>query len=1162
MKRFASMLTAFALVITTLLSSVSAFTFDEKTYLSDLTPVNSTIGWGSLHMDASVDGNPITLLNEKGEKAVYEKGIGTHCDSVITYNISEYTAKGYNVFDCIVGMDAECLPDVGSAIFSVSVDGDVVYTSDSIRTDGAAQQITVDITDAKELKLSATAAINGFAHADWADAKIGKSSDIAFDHTKYQLVNKGESWLNIGESADIDVNSVNGDVTTNLESENKVTYVSSDTSVVTVDAQGKVTAVAGGGAVITATYTDGENSGTFTASFYVAGGGIAVSSPDDNIKAEIYLDNNGAIKYAVAFGNEIVINQSNMGINTSIGDFRTGLTYVKDSTEKIEETYYMHSGKAEYYSENAFETTIEYTKGGKTFKVIVNVADDSFAYRYVIDGESSFNVTAEASSYAIPGGATVYCCDYESFYENDFVENAAERVNGNKGMCFLYETASGTLVLINEADMSGNYCGSSLNVSNSVAKVSPVDGTIRVTGDFETPWRVAVIGDAATISECQTFENLSDPNVVADADEWVHSKVTSWDWLTSQVNNDPEEFKTYIDQAEEMGWGYLLMDDGWAKFDETETIILPDWLSDVVSYANDRGIEVLAWLDNKYVNTKQKAETNLKILADNGIKGIKVDFFNSESQSMIQNMIRISEICAENHLLVNMHGANKATGERRTYPHVLTREGVLGCEYGGGTNAFNNVLLALARGAVGPADYTPQLLAKEGQYTTNQSSAMTVISESGIMCVSTYPKDFSESILTQWFVNLPSRWHETKLINADLGNSITMARRYEDRWYMSAITVDAVDMQLNLDFLDESATYLATIFYDTDDINVSGVRYELVEKGDVINVSLKEKGGANIRLDKQFTVPTDIDFSAESVTVAAGLSASFDATLVNGNNVDVITYTIADQSVALVESNGKTAIVKGLKKGETVITATVEVGNALITKTISVTVQGKEIYGENLALGKDVIVDSEGAGMEGIKMNDGDMSSRWQNAVEINGDVTSYAGIDFGAEIDFNTLFLYWETARATSSGYKVQVSNDKTNWTDISITVTRDVDVNNITFDIVSFDTIKARYVRINVSAMEGKFKNPSLYEFEVYNIGGEGGTDIPKPEFKLGDINGDGTINSTDFMQVRRHYLGLFTIPEEKLAAADVNADGKINSTDFMQIRRHFLGLFVIGE
>ena len=60
------------------------------------------------------------------------------------------------------------------------------------------------------------------------------------------------------------------------------------------------------------------------------------------------------------------------------------------------------------------------------------------------------------------------------------------------------------------------------------------------------------------------------------------------------------------------------------------------------------------------------------------------------------------------------------------------------------------------------------------------------------------------------------------------------------------------------------------------------------------------------------------------------------------------------------------------------------------------------------------------------------------------------------------------------------------------------------------------------------------------------------------LGDVNGDGQINSTDFMQVRRHFLGLYTIPEEKQDAADVNGDGNVNSTDFMQVRRHFLGLF----
>ncbi len=190
-------------------------------------------------------------------------------------------------------------------------------------------------------------------------------------------------------------------------------------------------------------------------------------------------------------------------------------------------------------------------------------------------------------------------------------------------------------------------------------------------------------------------------------------------------------------------------------------------------------------------------------------------------------------------------------------------------------------------------------------------------------------------------------------------------------------------------------------------------------------------------------------------------------------------------------------------------------------------------------------------------INDADYLTGWQyNTDRCNNGVLTdcWAGLDFGTATAFDKVVIDWESGtKATEDGFTIQYSDDGITWNDVSNAVLVYDNTSEITFDSVT-----AQYVRVNMTKSSNDKYPPKIFEFKVYNVGG--GTVTPPPADMLGDVNKDGSINSTDFMQVRRHYLGLYTIPEENLALADVNKDGKINSTDFMQIRRHFLGIFEI--
>ncbi len=215
-------------------------------------------------------------------------------------------------------------------------------------------------------------------------------------------------------------------------------------------------------------------------------------------------------------------------------------------------------------------------------------------------------------------------------------------------------------------------------------------------------------------------------------------------------------------------------------------------------------------------------------------------------------------------------------------------------------------------------------------------------------------------------------------------------------------------------------------------------------------------------------------------------------------------------------------------------------------------------YQENLAYNATAF-DQGGRGYYGgtnivENVNDGDMVTPWQlDSADFNG---VYIALDFGKPTAFNRIEMYYEEGtRATD--YTIEYSDDSVTWTPITYTEAPDT---TLAHQTAKFDTVTARYVRIDIdsnASVGGKAFATSFYEFEVY---ADGDVTQPPVEQKKGDVNGDGVINSTDFMQVRRHFLKLYTIPEDKQAYADVNGDGTINSTDFMQIRRHFLKLYTI--
>ncbi len=192
--------------------------------------------------------------------------------------------------------------------------------------------------------------------------------------------------------------------------------------------------------------------------------------------------------------------------------------------------------------------------------------------------------------------------------------------------------------------------------------------------------------------------------------------MSAWDnWWSGDVKMEMPVIKHYIDLASEMGWPYMLVDWQWyGKFNSPEADITK-WapqisMPEIIEYARSKNVRILVWLYSSDVNRNSAYKTAFPLYEKWGIAGIKIDFMDRDDQQMVNWYHDIIKCAAENHLMVDFHGAYKPDGIIRTWPNMITREGLMGNEYYKFSNKMSpehNVKLAFTRMLAGQMDYTP-----------------------------------------------------------------------------------------------------------------------------------------------------------------------------------------------------------------------------------------------------------------------------------------------------------------------------------------------------------------------------------------------------------------------------------------------------------------------
>ena len=322
-------------------------------------------------------------------------------------------------------------------------------------------------------------------------------------------------------------------------------------------------------------------------------------------------------------------------------------------------------------------------------------------------------------------------------------------------------------------------------------------------------------------------------------------------------------YKHYIDFSAENGLEYSLIDGGWygGNHDTTVSITKPidgvD-IAEVVRYAESRGVKILLWV-NWYLLDKEMDQA-LPLYHKWGIAGIKIDYMNNDDQPTVEFYHRILEKAAEYNFIVDFHGAYKPTGIRRTWPNLITREGVRGLERSkwDGCSPEHDVTIPYTRMLAGPMDYTPGGFnnAFREEYRVRYTNPMTqgtrchqlamyVVYESPLQMLPDAPVNYYNGKGLEFIRAVPTVWDDTRFVDGEVADFIVLARKKGDKWYLGAMTDwDEREVTIPVSFLGE-AVWKMKSWADGSSNDAQSVKTaeRTVSANDTLTVKLESGGG-------------------------------------------------------------------------------------------------------------------------------------------------------------------------------------------------------------------------------------------------------------------------------------------------------------------------------
>lgn len=583
-----------------------------------------------------------------------------------------------------------------------------------------------------------------------------------------------------------------------------------------------------------------------------------ISSPDKKIVVSC---NPTAATYNVLYKGQPIMQSSRLGVIREDEDFSKNLSLVRVSAPVlVKDNYKMLNAKKKNIFYQANQRIIETrTPSGKKMNIIFRVSDDGVAFRYEFPERSAEikKITSEATSYHFHNETRAWLQpkteaqtgfehtnpSYEAHYMMDIATGTASP--GKNGWVYpaLFKYKE-TWMLVTEAALGRTYCGTALqqhSPDNEYTINFPQSPEVFTNGKptlnpestlpWKTPWRIIVVGDLKTISESTLGTDLALPAKKMNA-SFIRPGKASWSWILKKDDSTIYSVqKRYIDFAADMNWQYCLVDAEWDKRIGYDSVKL------LADYAKQKNVGMLLWYNSAGSWNTVKFTPKDKLLTHEsrmeefgrlkrmGIKGVKIDFFAGDGQSMINYYEDILVDAAANELLVNFHGATLPRGLHRTYPNFMTSEAVQGYEMitfnQNDANRFpaHAIMVAMVRNVFDPMDFTPMNLYRIPRIkrvtTSSFELATSVLFLSGIQHYAESPDGMMHipGYVQNFLKKLPGNWDDVKFIDGYPGKSYVVARKAGSKWYVAGINGENIekDLELDLSFLkNKKGTLIAS----------------------------------------------------------------------------------------------------------------------------------------------------------------------------------------------------------------------------------------------------------------------------------------------------------------------------------------------------------------